>query len=82
MWKSIQNATKYISLESYIFQLDVIGKQTLQYMIEAAKRGVEVTLIYDSWGSYRQQTKKIYLLFSNQWHAQYFILFYFIFYFI
>ena len=37
-------------MEAYIMEPDVIGLRTIQLLKEAVLRGVEVTLMYDSWG--------------------------------
>ena len=51
MWAAIQSAKESIRMETYILEPDVIGIRTMQLLADAAKRGVAVTLIYDSVGS-------------------------------
>ena len=51
MWAAIQHAKESIRMETYILEPDVIGIRTMQLLADAAKRGVAVTLIYDSVGS-------------------------------
>ncbi len=49
--KLIDSARHHIHLEYYIFQPDGIGKQLIEHLIERRKDGVEVRLLYDSFGS-------------------------------
>lgn len=51
MTKAIREAQKTVNLETYIFQPDEAGKQFADAMMEAARRGVEVRLLIDAWGS-------------------------------
>ena len=51
MTKDIREAKRTVNLESYIFQPDRAGRQFADAMIDAAKRGVEVRLLVDDWGS-------------------------------
>ena len=47
----LKNAKKYINIQFYIFKDDDIGSQIIDILIEKAKSGVEVRLLYDSVGS-------------------------------
>ncbi|HEY7114711.1 MAG TPA: phospholipase D-like domain-containing protein [Thermoanaerobaculia bacterium] len=51
MLRDIRQAHKSVNLESYIFQPDDAGRQFADAMIVAARRGVEVRLLVDAWGS-------------------------------
>lgn len=51
MTKAIREARVSVNLETYIFQPDEAGRQFADAMIEAARRGVEVRLLIDAWGS-------------------------------
>jgi cardiolipin synthase len=51
LWSSLDRAKKEILFETYIFESDKIGLQTLGRLIDASKRGVKVTLVLDSFGS-------------------------------
>jgi cardiolipin synthase len=51
MTKAIREAQKTVNLETYIFQPDEAGKQFADAMMKAARRGVEVRLLIDAWGS-------------------------------
>jgi len=53
LWSSLDRAKKEILFETYIFESDKIGLQTLGRLIDASKRGVKVTLVLDSFGSIR-----------------------------
>jgi cardiolipin synthase len=50
MTRDIREAKTSVNLESYIFQPDEAGRQFADAMIGAAKRGVEVRLLIDSYG--------------------------------
>lgn len=47
---SIRIAEKYIHMEYYIYKGDNIGKEVLAALLERAKEGVEVKLLYDGMG--------------------------------
>lgn len=47
----IRNATKSIHLQTYIFEIDVIGIKVRDELILASKRGVDVCVLVDSIGS-------------------------------
>ncbi|MGJ8684453.1 MAG: cardiolipin synthase [Nonlabens sp.] len=51
LFKDIKNATNHIHLEYFIICDDHIGLEVINLLIEAANRGVEVRIIYDSVGS-------------------------------
>ncbi len=51
MTRDIREARQTVNLETYIFQPDEAGRQFADAMIAAAKRGVEVRLLVDAWGS-------------------------------
>ena len=51
MTKDIREAKLSVNLESYIFQPDRAGRQFADALIAAAKRGVQVRLLVDAWGS-------------------------------
>ena len=51
MTADIRAAKATVDLESYIFQPDEAGRQFAAAMIDAAKRGVEVRLLIDDYGS-------------------------------
>lgn len=48
--KSIQNAKKSIKIETYIFEIDILGKKILKALGDAADRGVLVKLLIDGAG--------------------------------
>lgn len=48
----IRSARKYINIEYYIFENDVIGNEIAELLIERALAGVTVRLIYDHVGSF------------------------------
>lgn len=51
MTRDIRDAKESVNLETYIFQPDEAGRQFADAMIEAARRGVEVRLLIDDYGS-------------------------------
>ncbi len=53
---AISNAKHHIHLEYYIYELDDIGTQIINLLIQKSKEGVEVRFIYDDFGS--QSIKK------------------------
>jgi cardiolipin synthase len=48
---AIRNARRSVSLEAYIFQKSVIGRQYLEAMAERARSGVAVNVVLDAFGS-------------------------------
>ena len=46
----LSSAKKYIHMEYYIFENDIIGNEIMDILINKAKDGVEVKLIYDGMG--------------------------------
>jgi cardiolipin synthase A/B len=51
MLDAIKNAKSTICLETYILEDDQIGKTFADALIERARAGVEVNLLFDVWGS-------------------------------
>ncbi len=51
MTREIREAKRSVNLETYIFQPDEAGRQFADAMIDAAKKGVQVRFLIDSWGS-------------------------------
>ncbi len=49
--RDLQNANHSINIQYYIFANDKVGKEIMQILIDKAKSGVKVKLIYDSVGS-------------------------------
>lgn len=49
--KDIQSATSSVNIEYYIFGNDEIGQRVMEALVQKAKQGVVVNLIYDSVGS-------------------------------
>jgi len=54
MLDSIYTATNEILIESYIFELDVIGKQFIEALNHKAKQGVVIKLHLDAVGSHKR----------------------------
>lgn len=53
MLSSIKNAREYIHLQYYIIRGDELGRQILDLLVEKARTGVEVRLLYDGMGCIR-----------------------------
>ena len=51
MFEAIQNAKVYIDFETFIFEDDDVGKRFSDLLIRKSAEGVQVNLIYDSYGS-------------------------------
>jgi cardiolipin synthase len=51
MFAAIREAKNHINLESYIIEDDEIGQQFANLLLEQQGRGVQVNLIYDSFGA-------------------------------
>ncbi len=47
----LRNAKEYINIQFYIFKDDDIGNKIIDILIEKAKEGVEIRLLYDAVGS-------------------------------
>ena len=52
MLASMDQAVQQITLEYYIVRDDILGQRFAETMVDAAKRGVAVYLIYDYVGSF------------------------------
>ncbi len=50
MLEDINSAKKFIFLETYIFDDDVIGKKFRNLLIKKAKQGLKIKLLLDAWG--------------------------------
>lgn len=53
MWQDIEQARHRIWLDFYIIEDDTVGRHTRHLLRNAARRGCEVRLLYDTLGSYR-----------------------------
>jgi len=53
MLESVRNARHHIHLQTYIIENDAVGTLWQQTLIQKAKQGVQVRLIYDDVGSWR-----------------------------
>lgn len=55
--RDIRQAKRYINIEYYIFANDTIGRKVADALIERARAGVRVRIIYDSVGSFKTPGK-------------------------
>ncbi|MFL5322110.1 MAG: cardiolipin synthase [Myxococcaceae bacterium] len=53
MLAAIRGARKRVRLETYIFMDDALGQLFARALVEAAERGVRVTVLYDAFGSWK-----------------------------
>lgn len=53
MWEAIGGARERVVLNTYILEPDDVGRRTLAELEGAARRGCDVTLVFDSFGSHR-----------------------------
>lgn len=58
MTGDIRSATTSVNLETFIFRDDAAGRQFADALIAAARRGVEVRLLVDGWGSHLGKLEK------------------------
>ncbi|MEO7320650.1 MAG: cardiolipin synthase [Nitrosospira sp.] len=65
MYAAIQGAKNNINMETYSFEDDEVGRRFAAALIEKQKKGVQVTLIYDSVGSADTPEEFFKLLVSN-----------------
>lgn len=49
-FEAIRNAKRYVLVQFYIIRADKIGQRLKSHLVDAAKRGVHVYLLYDSYG--------------------------------
>ena len=52
MFEAIQNAKDHVHIEFFIFDDDKISNQLRELLIQKAKEGVRIRMIYDYWGSF------------------------------
>ncbi|XMB85632.1 cardiolipin synthase [Mycoplasmatota bacterium WC44] len=57
--KKIENAKKFIFLQFYIIKSDALGKYILDMLIDKAKSGVEIKIMYDYFGGQEFNRKYI-----------------------
>ena len=57
--EELQKAEKYINIQFYIFKDDEIGNKIIDILIDKARKGVEVRLLYDAVGSRLLSDKSI-----------------------
>ncbi len=51
MWGAIAAAQRTVLQSIYILEPDAVGRRTIELLTEAARRGCQVTLVYDAFGS-------------------------------
>jgi cardiolipin synthase A/B len=65
MFDAIADAEKYINLEFYRFESDILGMKFCDALIDKAKQGVKVRIIYDDVGSWSLSNKIVKRMRSN-----------------
>jgi cardiolipin synthase A/B len=63
--KDIRNADREINIQYYIIKRDALGKRILESLVERAKAGVKVRLLYDAVGSRTLRHKDFTELIAN-----------------
>jgi len=58
-YQIIRNSNHTIHLQTYIFADDPTGLETIKHLAEAVKRGVEVYLLVDAFGSHELKSHTI-----------------------
>jgi cardiolipin synthase len=66
---ALKEAKHHIHIEYYIFHNDRIGMQILELLVQKAKEGVTVRLIFDDFGSHGMRKKTVKWLRENGVHA-------------
>lgn len=61
MFAAIQRAQKNIHLLTYIFNDDSIGRRLMDLLVERARAGVEVKVLYDTFGSAGARFRRFFL---------------------
>lgn len=56
---AIAAARRFVHFETYIFRPDQTGLALLEVLVAAARRGVEVRLLYDSFGSFSLKSRHL-----------------------
>ena len=51
MFLAIRNAQRHIHLSTYIFNDDTVGQRLMDLLVERARAGVQVRVLYDAFGS-------------------------------
>jgi cardiolipin synthase A/B len=49
--RDMESATERVWVETYILEPDEVGREFIRSMVVAARRGCDVRLVYDRWGS-------------------------------
>ena len=52
MFEAIDSAKTFIALEMYIYTDDVTGREFKAHLVQAARRGVQIMVLVDGWGSW------------------------------
>lgn len=55
--RDLQNAAKFINLQYYIFEDDEIGREIASILVERARAGVKVRVMYDHVGSFHVSSR-------------------------
>src|SRR5690606_5684474 len=59
MRAAIGEARQFVHLQTYIFRPDAAGREVLDLLASAARRGLEVRLLYDSFGSWSLKNRHL-----------------------
>jgi cardiolipin synthase len=59
MQQAIAGAQQFVHLQTYIFRPDAAGQEVLALLTQAARQGLEVRLLYDSFGSWSLKNRHL-----------------------
>lgn len=59
LWNAIEDAQDFIWISMYIFEPDEVGRETIERLADACRRGCTVLLLYDQQGSFRLKGKHL-----------------------
>jgi cardiolipin synthase len=65
MFRAIESAEKFINMEFYRFESDILGMKFCDALIEKARQGVKVRIIFDDVGSWSLSNKLIKMMRKN-----------------
>lgn len=68
MFEKIKKSKKYVFIQFYIFKSDRIGKELIELLVDKARNGVEVRVLYDYFGGQDFDRKYLKYLTDNGVH--------------
>ena len=68
----IRTAKHHVHLEYYIWRMDELGQEIYKELLDAARRGVEVRILIDAWGSQKTKMREFKELLALGGHVAFF----------